>query len=156
MAVKTNQIKANIITDENGTGAPSFPFGIAGFSSALGFRAQGLGYAPTIGSTIIWTSIDFNVGGHYNLATGRFTAPETGIYSFSCGLVWGAGATKIHLYINGVSKARMITQASDGQVANVVVYLTAGDLVDVRPIDGTLSVVPGGNEYSHFMGFKVN
>ena len=39
-------------------------------------------WALSAGDTFIFNAAEFNVGGHYNSANGRFTAPTTGTYIF--------------------------------------------------------------------------
>lgn len=74
-----------------------------------------------------------NVGGAMNLATGTFTTPTNGIYSFSLTALSGAvkGAS-VHLRLNGVQIAVSDTHISLNSISlSSIVKLKKGDKVDV-------------------------
>jgi hypothetical protein len=133
----------------------------------------------SVADTIIYDTAVSNVGAGYNTATGVFTAPSTGFYSFStCVFVSGlsglAGNTSILLaYTGSTQSLRMIQQGLGSYAGGDVIILnsswalqmTAGDTMQVQPFaDGTGNYTIFGTAASSspfntgtvFSGFKVS
>jgi len=153
-------------------GSGQLAVGASGYvtmSAMPAFHAYGLGSTPSM-SNVIYPTAEFNTGGHYNTANGRFTAPVTGKYMFG----WTSiGNTTADIYrwffrINGVTIGdlhyRQDTTATGGEYATngmfVILWpLTQGDYVSIyyRSDAGT---APYGNnesvnEYPRFWGYLV-
>jgi hypothetical protein len=108
--------------------------------------------ASSTAATIIFDNVTTNVGSGYNGATGVFTAPSTGYYSFSAtiyfnNLAAAVGATQTILaYTGSAQSLRLIQQGIGATVTNNAIILnaswdmvmTAGDTVQMQPFaDGT-------------------
>ena len=67
------------------------------------FAASRTGGNVGNGNTIVFNSVKFNVGGHYNNTNGRFTAPTAGKYQFSVGCMayGGSGDFQVRIQKNG-------------------------------------------------------
>jgi hypothetical protein len=130
---------------------------VSGQPSFHAFHNPGGGFQFPSGE-VTFNSTRHNIGGHYNTSNGRFTAPVTGSYIFSCHLFkftsynndtntyWG-------FMINGV--VRFFTNhgvegQDGGDTIAAVMYLNAGDYVSVTNVNGTMSSF--SNEYNSFTG----
>ena len=67
------------------------------------FAASRTGGNVGNGNTIVFNSVKFNVGSHYNNSNGRFTAPTAGKYQFSFGgmAYGGSGDFQVRILKNG-------------------------------------------------------
>ena len=105
------------------------------------FLACGAGATPNTNGAIFPYSVAVHdVGGHYNTATYRFTAPVAGHYRFSYNCLFNAssyGYASLHkngAYVTGYGSIG-IKQGSGVEAqssATVVAYANAGDYFDVR------------------------
>jgi hypothetical protein len=106
------------------------------------FYAQSAGTNKTTvaGGILIFNGgVKFNIGGHYNPSTYRFTAPYAGLYYFWVGYFNNStgGPDRIFLAIDGsainipylLAPSRVIGSAHMG---GLPVYLNAGNIVDIR------------------------
>ena len=99
---------------------------------------------------VLFTTINLNRGGHYNSATGRFTAPVTGAYFFSASVdPTAGGAVSTQFKVNNVLQdfLRAYAVAGDGcQAVSCALQLNAGDYVTIRTnagFEGSLSQFTG-------------
>ena len=105
------------------------------------FLARGAGATPNTNGAIFPYSVAVHdVGGHYNTATYRFTAPVAGHYRFSYNCLFNSssyGYASLHkngAYVTGYGSIG-IKQGSGVEAqssATVVAYANAGDYFDVR------------------------
>ena len=139
------------------------------------FRAgRSSNYSPGAGSDIIFDTVTgggkHNVGGHYNAANGRFTAPVAGVYTFTAHVIWqslSSGqnmADCFHIKINGVNvgysgrRGEYIANetGNNGYYTDFMTYqltLAAGDYVT---IDNSYNLqVHGNSNYTTFSGHLV-
>jgi hypothetical protein len=98
------------------------------------FRAGRDAGNVTGGATIVFNSVDFNIGSHYNSSTGSFTAPVAGRYMFLSNMFSGSGASPyVAIRVNGSNKSWTIY--SGGGYGNVslctTLNLAANDSVTV-------------------------
>ena len=130
------------------------------------------GVRPLNGSG--WTSVHINQGNHFNTSTGYFTAPVTGLYTFTVNLCTNsaAGATvywsaEIYTQASGAAAVRVLggwnehTAGYQRTEATYTRYLTAGTTVCAGmetanniTILGNAGSSPGG-VYSRFEGYLI-
>jgi len=116
------------------------------------------------GSVVTWEAATTNNGGAFNLSTERFTAPVSGYYYFNASLLTNNDNSTgdFQIYKNGSATglrgygSNNLT-AFKPAVAQGVLYLSAGDYVDVRAYAGTQTAYGGtGSSTSTFSGFLLN
>ena len=111
----------------------------------LACRAPGSS-AISSGTTVLYDVTSYNTGSMYNAATGRLTAPVSGVYAISYGMLAGPDATVYRLTLNlngsnfnlgGVQDWNQLRLAQSGGVINLQgakssnVYLNAGDFINL-------------------------
>lgn len=120
--------------------------------------------ANVVGITtlIVWTNTELNRGGHYNTATGRFTAPVAGVYFFSYRVLTAAGvATQPRLAKNGnwIEGATAYSNPASGIYAHmsidVAIQCSAGDYITCGILNSGGEVHTGPNYNSGFSGFLI-
>jgi hypothetical protein len=120
--------------------------------------------AYTVGNDIVYNEVSVNRGSHYNVGSGRFTAPVAGAYFFSMKNLQTNTSSVIRFYfvLNGTVLG--VGSALDGawqsridnnnnlkeQQTSTILNLNAGDYVTVRQVAGTSSIDSSG--YSTFLG----
>ncbi len=131
------------------SGGPIGPTGPTGPSSSTdGFRVSITSFA-NVAVDIPFDYIDFNDGGHYNMATGRYTCSANGVYLF-CGWVYASLGGQVGIYVNGIL-AENASYSSIGPYGThyaVILKLNSGNYVSLR-------IISGGTIYnSSFSGYK--
>jgi hypothetical protein len=127
-------------------------------------------------SNLIYASVHYNYGGHYNTSTGRFVAPATGLYHFWANMAlntntntysymnaeihyWsGNGNTLTTRWIGGWGNKQTSNNVYDRHYYSIAIPLTAGDGVSAGYEMATASVpVMGGyaGNYSSFGGYLI-
>jgi hypothetical protein len=120
-------------------------------------------------NVVVFDTAISNVGSGYNTATGVFTAPSTGFYSFSATLFFqaAAGTTQFLIAYKGSVQSLRLSQIEVLSAISSVAWampMTAGDTVYVVPYAdgaGTFNLVGAAlsssafNTASIFSGFKV-
>ena len=107
--------------------------------------------------TFIGTSTSYNDGGGYNSTTGEFTAPASGIYTFtmSYNADGTGGSRELKLYLNSSLYdyfAVEIASASIVSGKSITLKLTAGDVVKAVVFTGVSTQTGSGT----FCGFRIN
>ena len=94
------------------------------------FYAYGVGVETTVNPTIKFAAVLFNVGSCYSLTTYKFTAPVTGVYTFSASAM-PANAQVLQFnsssYGNLVAAFRQQGASQDHVCISTVIRLNAGD-----------------------------
>lgn len=108
-----------------------------------------------------FTTVEANIGGHYNTANGRFTAPVNGYYLFG----WNFFTTGIAAGTStrcGLNKNGSTTLISMGDVhpaagnCTVGVYLVSGDYITLGTQGGTYTAYwYSSSIHSRYWGFLV-
>lgn len=118
-------------------------------SSSDGFRVTVTSFT-NIGIDILFDYYEFNDGGNYNMATGRYTCPTNGVYSF-CGWIFASLGGEVGIFINGILEED-VSYSSIGPYGghySIILKLNAGDHVSLR-------ILSGPTIYnSSFSGYKV-
>ena len=127
------------------------------------FRARHTNNALTTG-TLVYNTVDTNIGSHYNNTNGRFTAPISGFYSFKAHtLIQFAtgGEARMAFYKNGsnggLGAQNIITKgANEWQTIHVNgdFYLNAGDYITVEMVQNPSTTYSDSN-FNGFSGFLV-
>ena len=100
---------------------------------------------------VVFNRVDHNNGGHYNSSNGRFTAPVTGVYFFSCYHFTG-GTSAISFRING-SQFGAYHWDDTGGCATWVAPMTAGQYAQIYTVSYTFR---GTADYHNgFNGFLI-
>jgi hypothetical protein len=122
------------------------------------FAARGseANFTLTNQSDLPFNNAFFNVGGHFNTGSGRFTCPVTGTYLFTVSLFNNGGGGRLSIKVNGGSYQNMQTQYNTSTCwsASVIWRLNANDYVTVGDWQNT----SGGVIYmghSHFCGYLL-
>ena len=154
--------REGIVVDK-ATGIASLP-NLPAFSSygSTGTSVTSAGQTPITGFDLT----HFNVGGHYDTATARFTAPVAGIYSMGANVrIDGAGGVffRLYFFINGTTnytKGHSIIGSNlspNFHTLNITgaLNLAAGDQVGTAIFSqGDAAYTIAGAE-SNFWGFKA-
>lgn len=119
---------------------------------------------PTVGSPAIHSfgNVRSNNGSHYDNSNGRFTAPVTGFYWFSCGIFCNATAsngTLIQLmrYIQSSNSEQAFAGANHSDQYNNLncsagTYLESGDYVYIHQTNVSIQ---GSTPRNYFSGYLV-
>ena len=122
------------------------------------FKANKSG-AITGTGVVVWDSVVFNNGGHYNSSNGRFTAPIAGLYWFSA-KINAYDRCDFWLQKNGTRFERGQYNTDSDNVGwwsnqlTSIVEMTAGQYVEVRVDNINQNSDPG--EWLTFMGYLLN
>jgi hypothetical protein len=143
---------SNTLSIEDGNGIT--------LGTAVAFRAKNASSdISTIASypTMTYDELYYNIGNGLNLATGIFTAPVDGIYTFNVAyFADGTGdGREIAIYVNSVLYEKLAISISAGStvpVRSVTMKLSATNTVSVVVYTGLATQTGTGT----FSGFKVN
>ena len=151
LAIATNNINRFNITNDGHVTMPS----------QAGFFATRSTHVTSSGD-IVFDTVQFNRGSHYNNSNGRFTAPIDGVYffSFACLLYNMNSNSNASLQVNGSNYGQMssfgtygqFTGSYAGQGASAVAELNANDYVTINFYHNTTSL---HNYYTWWSGFHI-
>ncbi len=117
------------------------------------------GYNPSGQSNpIVYNSVAYNIGNHYNASTGKFTAPVAGVYSFTVGSYQSVNVSQLWPVLNGSrAESFVATAVSNNWAGSFTRYLNANDNIGVLAwSDGNTNVTVYANWYhTYFSGYLV-
>ena len=130
------------------------------------FHASGTLGGTTVSTGILsFTDVYRNIGNHYNSSTSLFTAPVSGNYFVSAGLLTYPTADTnektLSISINGNTEYRYGFQRSKNisqtsREFSRVIYLSAGDYIGVHyETTGATTWVYTDNWHGHFTGYLL-
>ena len=164
MQVRPDQSNAFTIRDETG-GANRLLISTSGHvtkPSQPAFSVNRTAGNYTSNSVIVWNSVVYNQGNHYNSSNGRFTAPVAGVYQFNVmGSITGnAASVAIHqLRINGSATNTVWPIATSSNHISYgnsfIVSLNSSDYIEIMSATGSATWYGTGNVHNHFSGFLV-
>uniref|UniRef100_A0A665V504 C1q domain-containing protein n=1 Tax=Echeneis naucrates TaxID=173247 RepID=A0A665V504_ECHNA len=113
-------------------------------------------------SVITYKRVFLNLGDSYDMQTGRFTAPRSGVYSLAVtmygAVTAGKMATCTQLQVNNREVTTLLERngqdTQDSASVVVALRLKAGDQVAVKLLKGC-SVCDSNNHYNTFTGFLL-
>jgi len=119
-------------------------------------------YDIPVGGSIAWNGVKTNIGGGFQ-TTGtninKFVAPVSGNYMFGVYISHRDTNCELTLYVDGVATRDMMSGSHDTKDStyNVLVPLSANNVVDLRARITTLTIYSTGNEHSQnaWFGFNV-
>ena len=108
---------------------------------------------------VVWNTVIYNNGGHYDSSNGRFTAPIAGLYWFSC-KINAFDRIDFQIRVNGSEVERGQYNTDSDQVGwwsnqlTTIAEMTAGQYVDVYVSNLDQNTDP--NTWLTFMGYLLN
>jgi hypothetical protein len=122
------------------------------------------GSMTTNGQTVVFNSVQFNTGSHYNSTNGRFTAPIAGNYLFALSAITGIGSgdqSYLNLYKNNAFYGLSIY--AGGQTtyyknfsSSFILNLAAGDYIELVVGTNTNLYAAGDGGNPRFSGCLLN
>tara|TARA_B100000579_G_scaffold155962_1_gene126864 strand:+ start:1048 stop:1572 length:525 start_codon:yes stop_codon:yes gene_type:complete len=113
---------------------------------------------------MVWGATRFNIGGHFNTSTGKFTVPIAGIYRFHCWAYVSLAAHKNYLYLNkngSQLQSTLMDNDGDNETAQVsgLVQCAVNDLIHMQyqcTTDTSNNVYSGASEqWTGFEGYLI-
>jgi hypothetical protein len=125
--------------------------------SASRSKSKSLGPGEILLFDKVWT----NIGNGYNPNTGKFTAPQSGLYQIS-GTVMSVPGKTLHAYLFKNDKQTVSAYASIGHnsmtsgTVNMVLKLQKGDTVYMKHQNITTTMYSSSSVYCVFSGFLIS
>lgn len=114
-------------------------------------QITGAAATATAGNPIIFPTVTKDTAGAYNNATGRYTAQVTGFYDVRAAFRAAGGTTlSLYAYVNAVQNIFVGTLDTTSGLATAagLIFLNAGDILDLRSSGGSVSAMASDASYS--------
>ena len=119
-------------------------------------RSQSKSLGP--GEIILFDKVWTNVGNGFNPKTGKFTAPQSGLYQFS-GTVMSAKNTLLYVFLFKNDKPTVSFYAGVGYdtgTINMVFKLQKGETVYMKHHSNTQTIYSDSSVFCVFSGFLIS
>ena len=121
------------------------------------FARDGSGF-NTNGYLSSFGVVQHNIGGHFNNSTGQFTAPVSGKYLFTAGVLvqTGTGRLEFKLNYNGttIASGNGTGTTYDGPTITVIINMNVNDYIRVDRVLGT-AYDNGNHSNTYFSGYLI-
>ena len=121
------------------------------------FARDGSGF-NTNGYLSSFGVVQHNIGGHFNNSTGQFTAPVSGKYLFTAGVLvqTGTGRLEFKLNYNGttIASGNGTGTTYDGPTITVIINMNVNDYIRVDRVLGT-AYSNGNHSNTYFSGYLI-
>lgn len=126
-----------------GWGSSQIASNEAGDNRLVSLIVNGDPASATSGNPIIFPSVVYDSHGAYNVSTGRYTCPVSGVYDVHGALTSASSATTLIVYKDAASTILAGNLDSNGEATySTSIQCNAGNVIDLRPggtVDASLS-----------------
>ncbi|CAG2204757.1 C1QL [Mytilus edulis] len=140
-------------------GSGSCPSGIRGKGVPAFSASLSTGKSFSGSTKVIFDKVWANIGDGYDSRSGIFTAPQSGVYQFSCTIMRNEKDVSVYLFQNEIKTVAIlpgsIKDFAPGTL-NIVLKLKKDDKVFIRNGQSQQIYSESGSHFSMFSGFMIS